>query len=59
MAKRQNTPLLIAGILLSASSIALVNRESLTDTTRGLVAGMGFGFLILNLIISQKKKKTF
>ena len=48
--------LLILGLILILISNLIFKDSSLSDLARGLVTGLGFGFLILSIYLKCKNK---
>ncbi|SHI41463.1 hypothetical protein [Flavobacterium terrae] len=46
----------IIGLTLTTLPLVITN-QNLSDVTKGLISGVGIGFLILSLIIKPKAKR--
>lgn len=57
MKNNKTASLRIIGLTLTTLPLVLTN-QNLSDLTKGLITGLGIGFILLSFIIKSKENKT-
>ncbi len=57
MKTNKTASLRIIGLTLTTLPLVLTN-QNLSDLTKGLITGLGIGFILLSFIIKSKENKT-